>query len=83
MLYAAAQLILPSGAVLHQQVVETDDGVVLSFYPFTCENHSMTFVREIHLFGSLPPAVCGYAPAVDGGLYACVRGVSGGWRVLE
>lgn len=83
MLYAVAQLILPSGVVLHQQVVETDDGVVLSFYPFTCENHSMTFVREIHLFGSLPPAVCGYAPAVDGGLYACVRGASGGWRVLE
>ena len=83
MLYATAKLFLPSGAVLHQQVLETDGGVVISFSPFTCENHSMIFVHEIHLFNTMPCAAFNSTSVAGGELCACVRDAAGGWRLLE
>lgn len=83
MLYATAELFLPSGEILHQQVVETCEGVVVSFISFTCENHAMTFVPQIHLFDSLP-AGCALSTACMGDdLYACVQDMSGSWILLD
>lgn len=75
MLYATAELYLPSGELLRQQVVETCDGEVISFATFACENHAMTFVPEIHLHKKNSDASIV--------LYACVRNLSGEWIVLE
>ena len=84
MLYATGELYLPSGELLRQQVVETCDGVVLTFSSFLCENHSVLYVPVIHLFGRLPfgaDAVAGNC-ATDV-LYACPRRADGAWEVLE
>jgi hypothetical protein len=83
MLYATAQLFLPSGLLLRQQVVETYDGIVLSFSPFTCENHAMKFVDAIHLFDTLPHERCSGNSLNGTVLYACVRDTDGSWIVLE
>lgn len=75
MLYAAAELYLPSGEVLHQQVVETVDSVVLSFTSFACENHAMRFVPAIYL------RELHSGSATE--LYAYIRSASGEWTALE
>jgi hypothetical protein len=72
MLYAVAELHLPSGQVLHQQVLETCDGELLSFAPFMCENHAMTFVpvvflKEIIQDGNTGVVLCAYASDATGG----------------
>lgn len=83
MLYVTAELFLPSGEILHQQVVETYEGVVVSFVSFTCENHAMTFVPQVHIFDHLP-AGCGSSAVSRGvGLYACVHDNSGSWILLD
>ena len=72
MLYAVAELHLPSGEVLRQQVLETCDGELLSFAPFMCENHAMTFVpvvflKEVVYGGNAGVVLCAYAPDATGG----------------
>lgn len=81
MLYATAELHLLSGEILHQQVVETYDGEVLSFAPFTCENHAMTFIPEIFL------RECYYEQTSDASassvMCAYVQDRAGNWIMLE
>lgn len=83
MLYATSELYLLSGEILHQQVVETFEGTVVSFVPFTCENHAMTFVPQIHLFDRLP---CESGLCVSGqeiALYAYTQDKTGSWVLLD
>jgi hypothetical protein len=82
MLYATAELHLLSGEILHQQVVETFEGIVVSFVPFTCENHAMTFVPHIYLFDRLPGESGFCVAGQESALYAFTQDKTGSWILL-